>query len=129
MGIAADECNIGLESGWCDRKNVSMTTTSNDGQGVAARYAVYWMPEAGSALASIGERWLGRESRTDRPVGRLAVTGFDDGELAAMTAEPRRYGLHATLKPPFRLARGFTQPMLEAHVAAFAEAQTPILAA
>ena len=90
------------------------------------RYAIYWVPDAGSALASIGERWLGRETATDRELARHAVRGFDDGELAAITAEPRRYGLHGTLKPPFRLARGFTQPMLEAHIAAFANTQPPI---
>lgn len=92
------------------------------------RYALYWAPVAGSALASIGERWLGREAATDRALARQAVEGFNDGELNAITAEPRHYGLHATLKPPFRLARGFTRPALEAHIATFAKAQSPVSA-
>lgn len=101
--------------------------TESEGQHAeTARYALYWAPVAGSALASIGERWLGRDAVTDRELARQAVDGFDDSELAAITAEPRRYGLHATLKAPFRLARAFTQPMLEAHVAAFADAQSPV---
>jgi putative phosphonate metabolism protein len=101
--------------------------TARDSQlGAAARYAIYWAPVAGSALASIGERWLGREAATALDLTRQAVRGFDDGELAAITAEPRRYGLHATLKPPFRLAHAFTLSALEAHIAAFANARSPV---
>jgi len=37
-----------------------------------------------------------------------------------MTAGPRRYGFHATLKPPFRLAAGRTPEELDAAVARFA---------
>ncbi len=101
-------------------------TTGECQHGPTARYALYWAPVAGSSLATIGERWLDREAATDRELARQAISGFNDAELAAITAEPRRYGLHATLKPPFRLAREFTQPVLEADIAAFAEAQLPI---
>jgi 2'-5' RNA ligase len=47
------------------------------------------------------------------------------GRLAAITAEPRRYGFHATLKPPFALAPGRSAAELEAALNAFARAATP----
>jgi hypothetical protein len=51
-----------------------------------ARYAVYFLPPEGHPLMRSGQEWL----RPDRP----------------HTAEPRRYGFHATLKAPMRLAGG-----------------------
>ena len=42
------------------------------------------------------------------------------GRMAALTAEPRRYGFHATLKAPFRLAQGGDAQTLLARVAAIA---------
>src|SRR5271169_6706597 len=70
------------------------------------RYAIYWAPPTDGALWRFGARWLGRDPETG------AETPPGDGDTAepawlhAVTAEPRRYGLHATLKPPFRLADG-----------------------
>ncbi|HUH83390.1 MAG TPA: DUF1045 domain-containing protein [Stellaceae bacterium] len=71
-----------------------------------ARYAIYWAPHAGSALARLGEAWLGRSAEGAVVGARPVVAGFGAAMLDATTAEPRRYGLHATLKPPFRLAPG-----------------------
>jgi putative phosphonate metabolism protein len=77
-----------------------------------ARYAVYWAPAPGSALAREGAAWLGHDP----------TTGEEDAARAAdpRVAEPRRYGLHATLKPPFRLAEGATAGALDAAMAALA---------
>ncbi len=44
-----------------------------------------------------------------------------------MTAEPRRYGLHATLKAPFRLAQGIGPDRLEAALAALAGRLRPAM--
>ena len=50
------------------------------------RWAVYFVPAAGTALGALGAAWM---------------TGHaGDPRLAS----PRRYGFHATLKAPFRLA-------------------------
>lgn len=46
-------------------------------------------------------------------------------EAAASIAEPRRYGFHATLKPPFVLADGATEAVLAAALDAFAREQRP----
>lgn len=88
------------------------------------RYAIYWAPPARSPLAEIGEAWLGRGAERDGAIERSALPGFDAAELEAATAEPRRYGLHATLKPPFRLAPGKSADGLDRALEEFAR-RTP----
>lgn len=65
------------------------------------RYAVYHTPEG--ALARFGAEWLGWDAEAGKPVEQPQVAGLD---LAALTETPRRYGFHATIKAPFRLAEG-----------------------
>lgn len=60
---------------------------------------------------------------------RPSLAGFEAGELAAATAEPRRYGLHATLKPPFRLADGRSAAEFEAALEEFAREWPRVTAA
>ncbi|MEN0079754.1 MAG: DUF1045 domain-containing protein [Pseudomonadota bacterium] len=65
-----------------------------------ARYGVYFT--AKGALAEFGAAWLGWDvaagcARPHPPVDGLPVP------VAELTETPRRYGFHATLKPPFRL--------------------------
>src|SRR5262249_48288739 len=45
-------------------------------------------------------------------------------ELAELTAEPRRYGFHGTLKPPFALAAGATEAALLDAAGKFALSQS-----
>lgn len=89
----------------------------------APRYALYWAPQAGGALAQLGERWLGRDAGTGTALTQPRLPGFSAAEVAVITASPRRYGLHATLKPPFRLASPCGLTDLETHVASFAKTQ------
>jgi hypothetical protein len=63
------------------------------------RYAVYFTPRPGTALASLGRRWLGVD----------VEDGFKSPAPSDYVASPRRYGFHATLKAPMRLARGTTR--------------------
>ena len=56
------------------------------------RYALYYAPDARDALWQAGCAWLDP---------RAPLAG-----LAEITAEPRRYGFHATLKPPMQLIEG-----------------------
>lgn len=95
---------------------------------MSARYALFWAPAASSVLAQLGEHWLGREAETDRPLPQPALAGFSADEITRITAEPRRYGLHATLKPPFRLAAGLSVVDLESRLATFAATQSVIRA-
>lgn len=92
---------------------------------MTTRYAIYWAPQAGSALAELGEAWLGRSTEAATVAARPAVAGFSATALDAITAEPRRYGLHATLKPPFRLAAGWRAEGLAKALAGFAHGLAP----
>jgi putative phosphonate metabolism protein len=90
-----------------------------------ARFAIYFTPRPSNLLARFGHRWLGRDAATGLPLERPALDGFSPERLAAVTAEPARYGWHATLKPPFHLAAGETPGRLVAHLMAFAAARLP----
>src|SRR5262245_45817767 len=70
------------------------------------RYAAYFAPEPGSDLARFGAAWLGYDVTTGKLVPQPAVSGLAAERLYTITAEPRRYGFHGTLKPPFALAPG-----------------------
>jgi putative phosphonate metabolism protein len=87
------------------------------------RFALYYLPPQG-ALSSFGARWLGWDARIGTEVPHFTLPG-----LAAATETPRRYGFHATLKPPFRLAPGQSRAALERAVAAFAATCPPAEAA
>ncbi|VVE86337.1 DUF1045 domain-containing protein [Pandoraea bronchicola] len=68
-----------------------------------ARFAIYYAPPAGSCWWNEGSRWLGRDAITGRSLNAPQVPGLSR-TLHDVTADPRRYGLHATLKAPMRLA-------------------------
>jgi putative phosphonate metabolism protein len=68
----------------------------------AARVALYWAPEPEDPLHRLGSVWLGRDAGSDMPLPQPALP--DGLDIAGLTADPRLYGLHATLKPPFRPA-------------------------
>jgi len=95
--------------------------------GGSVRYAIYWAPPADSPLARLGHAWLGRNAGGDDGSGALSprpsITGFTFEQLESLTAEPRRYALHATLKPPFALADGREAESLCADLARFASRQ------
>ena len=64
--------------------------------------------------------WLGRDPARDASVPQPDIPG-----LAEVTAEPRLYGFHATLKPPMRLAAGCTWDEVVAGTAALAARIAP----
>jgi len=67
------------------------------------RYAVYWLPEG--ALGAWGENWLGWSMQHGRPLAQPTPPGLPR-PLSDLTRAASTYGLHATIKPPFRLAEG-----------------------
>ena len=73
------------------------------------RFAIYFVPAAGSALYRFGASVLGYDCYTGQTLGRLPDIELTDTEWTGLTAEPRKYGFHATLKPPFWL-RGECDP-------------------
>ena len=68
------------------------------------RVAIYFAPPVDHPLSVAAAAWLGRDAWTGARLERGRVEGFDPATLESLTAEPRRYGFHATMKPPFRLA-------------------------
>ncbi len=70
------------------------------------RVAVYFAPRLESVWWQAGSRWLGRCAATGMQFEPPVLPGVPADALRAWTAEPRRYGFHATLKPPFRLENG-----------------------
>jgi putative phosphonate metabolism protein len=93
---------------------------------VTARFAIYAAPGIGpdgdgvsAALREKAERWIGR-SVTGHPVTPGVPAGWSRSAVDAITVDARRYGFHATLKAPFRLAEGRTPEELDAAVARFA---------
>lgn len=86
------------------------------------RYAVFYTPPAG-AFAAFGAAWLGWDSAKVGPVAHPEGTGLD---LPKLTARPRKYGFHATLKAPFYPTKGTTEETLRAAVAACAGRHGPV---
>ncbi len=88
------------------------------------RYAIFTLPED-KPLADFGAAWLGWDARQgeiptppdlpDLPLPREEAT-----------ETPRKYGLHGTVKPPFRLAKGRTEADLRAALADFAAHTAPV---
>lgn len=89
-----------------------------------SRFAVYTAPRAGR-LAAFGAAWLGWDAATGRTVAHPEVADLP-GPVQALTAAPRKYGLHGTLKPPFRLAEGSDRAMLDADLAVLAARCAPV---
>lgn len=85
------------------------------------RYAVYYAPPAGE-FRDRASGWLGWDA-----AAAVAVAPPDLGvDAEAITRDPRKYGFHATLKPPFRLAEGATRQALETALAAMAVGLSPV---
>lgn len=66
-----------------------------------ARVAIYYAPLPDDPLTRLSSEWLGRDPTTSAAVDQPKLN-----DIADITAEPRRYGFHATLKPPMVLVVG-----------------------
>ncbi len=88
--------------------------------GPDARVAVYYAPRPDDVLSADAAAWLGRD-----PASGATVPQPDIVNIAEVTAEPRLYGFHATLKPPMRLASGRTLDDVVAAATALADRIAP----
>lgn len=89
------------------------------------RYAIYFTPPDRNPLTVMAERWLGRSAFTEALSVPVAVEEFSQPAIEHYTAEPRRYGFHATLKAPFRLAENTGEAELDAALGVFAASRAP----
>jgi 2'-5' RNA ligase len=92
--------------------------------GVYRRYGIYAVPHA--ELAALGKGWLGWDLDAGLPHPHLPVAGLPR-PLPDLTATATPYGLHATIKPPFRLAEGMTEDLLGRAMAQFAATAPPVV--
>ncbi len=91
----------------------------------APRFAVYFAPDPKSAWWHAGCTWLGRDALGGPALAQPRFDGFDSSAFARITAGARRYGWHATLKPPFRLAAGIDEAQLRARMVTLAATLAP----
>jgi len=89
------------------------------------RYAIYYAPPADAAWASFATQWLGWDCQTATTPDHPAIHDLPL-PVADITRTPRRYGLHATLKPPFRLAGSYNRDALETACAEFCADLAPV---
>jgi putative phosphonate metabolism protein len=86
------------------------------------RYAVYFAPRPGD-FADAAARWLGRDAASGAALPQPPVPGLD-----GLTADPRRYGFHGTIRAPFRPAPGQDGAAIAAAVAELAARLQPAMA-
>ena len=77
-------------------------------------------------LHNLASAWLGRDAARGVGLPRPVLDGIDEASAAAWTAEPARYGFHATLKPPFQLADGRSSHALDGTLRRFAATRIPV---
>lgn len=81
-----------------------------------ARYAIFAVPEG--AFFETASNWLGWNSVSGSETRHPNLPNLPDSP-EMLTATPRKYGFHGTLKPPFRLAEGLNPEDLETALEGF----------
>jgi hypothetical protein len=76
------------------------------------RYAIYFVPAAQSPLYRYGSAILGYDCYSGKPVAFPDESGRMAMNWSELSAEPRRYGFHATLKAPFHLLPSHSEGQL-----------------
>lgn len=89
------------------------------------RYAIYYAPPPGE-FARRSAHWLGWDAQAGQAVDQPDLPGLPR-PLAALTADPRKYGFHGTMKAPFRLADGATRAELGAALDELGARQAPVV--
>ncbi len=79
---------------------------------MTVRYAIYFAPARDTPWWRFGAHWLGRDEGSGAALERAGQPLLAAGEFDRITAQPRRYGFHATLKAPFSLAAGIAEQTL-----------------
>ena len=82
-----------------------------------SRYAIYFIPDL--SLFQAGSDWLGWNSATGQETTRSDAH-------CDITKRPRKYGFHATVKPPFSLASNLSQNELQNEFHAFCATVSPV---
>jgi hypothetical protein len=100
-------------------------------QSAALRYAIYFVPRADTALYEFGTSVLGYDAYTGQRCD--LIEGTDGGiwnkeSWDELVREPGVYGFHGTLKPPFYLAAGTDEALLDQAFTDFAASRRAVIA-
>ncbi|WP_108819170.1 DUF1045 domain-containing protein [Pseudovibrio sp. Alg231-02] len=85
------------------------------------RYSIYFTHPQSATLTELGSQWLGRSAFSNESLAHPHLNEFGPGHLHSITEDARRYGFHATMKPPFHLAEGKSQEDAKAAFSTFAK--------
>lgn len=103
----------------------------NERKGVATsrssftRYAIYFTPEPGTALAAFGRSWFGR-ANDGATLQAFSDSGFAGTGFAKIPSVPGRYtGLYAQFKAPFSLRDGVGIDAVKQRLIRFAARRKP----
>jgi putative phosphonate metabolism protein len=86
------------------------------------RYAIYYAPHDGP-LAAFTAAWLGWDAARGLAVPHPDIAGLD---VPGLTATPRKYGFHGTIKAPFHLADGMDAQGLHSAAAGLCARIAPV---
>ena len=91
-----------------------------------ARYAIYYTPQPGTALAAFGRSWFGR-ANDGVTLQAFSDAGLSGTGFAKLAVAPGRYtGLHALFRAPFALRDGIDGEDIKSRLIGFAAQRKPI---
>jgi hypothetical protein len=91
-----------------------------------ARYAIYFTPQPGTALAAFGRSWFGR-ANDGITLQAFSDAGLSGTSFAKITPAPGRYtGLYALFRAPFALRDGMGPEALKSRLITFATRRKPV---
>lgn len=91
------------------------------------RLAVYFAPRSGE-FATRSAEWLGWDAATGKDLAQPDLPGLPRSAFQ-LTADPRRYGFHGTLRAPFRPGDGVTVDDVQSRLAGLAARLSPVACA
>lgn len=111
-------------------KRPPLSEFSQGNRYLSERHAIYFAPPGNSSLHRTASAWLGRDALSGATVAQPELPALPRERFATLTASPRRYGFHATIKAPFTLAPGRSPAdlaaALRAELASHAPFQLPL---
>ena len=87
------------------------------------RYTIYFVPKG--TLAKFGRAWLGWDCRKGQYISLENAFAEPLADREHYTKKPQKYGLHATLKAPFRLQATQSETALRSAFRGFCNHQKP----
>lgn len=90
------------------------------------RYAIYYLPAPGALMRAASD-WLGWDPLEGCAVPPAGACGLSAQQQDMLTQTPRKYGFHATIKPPFYLTEGWSLDALVAAFEVFCASEHPVI--